>query len=135
MDPLYQKKPVKGCVPTCQPASEEVSALQYQTNSLYTVHSHYLFFFFAFSILVKRCHSTDSDRDCSIADSYCNRHVVSLFDQAKRSYYDVRSVRSPPTGYINFLDSNTTKEQIGAVGTYHECSDQVVSDFSVMFCG
>ncbi|ORZ23501.1 Alpha/Beta hydrolase protein [Absidia repens] len=78
---------------------------------------------------IRRCHSTDLDRDCSLADSYCNKHVVSLFDQAKRSYYDVRTVSSPPPTYRDYLNRNTTKGLIGAVGTYHECSDEVFDRF------
>ncbi|CAO3591130.1 unnamed protein product [Absidia cylindrospora] len=78
---------------------------------------------------IRKCYSTDLDRDCSVADSYCNRHVVSLFDQSKRSYYDVRTISSPPPTYKDFLNRNTTKEKIGAIGTYHECSDKVFDRF------
>lgn len=61
-----------------------------------------------------------------MAESYCNIHVVSLFDQAGKSYYDVRALTNVPPGYASLLDSPATKGQIGAIGSYQECSDKVV---------
>jgi hypothetical protein len=53
--------------------------------------------------------------------------VVSLFDEAGKSYYDVRALANVPPGYASLLNSTVTKGQIGAIGAYQECSDKVVS--------
>ncbi|KAI8089781.1 prepro-carboxypeptidase Z [Halteromyces radiatus] len=78
---------------------------------------------------VNRCHATGKNSDCAIAEAYCNTHVVSLFDQSRRSYYDVRTSDDPRSDYVDYLNKNTTKEEIGATGLYEECSDKVFEHF------
>ncbi|CAO3597230.1 unnamed protein product [Absidia cylindrospora] len=78
---------------------------------------------------VETCYDTDKDGDCYEADSYCNTNVVSLFGQTNRSYYDVRTSESMPSDYADFLNKPSVKKQIGAIGTYHQCSDKVFDRF------
>ncbi|SAM08480.1 hypothetical protein [Absidia glauca] len=78
---------------------------------------------------IDRCHETEQNGDCSVAESYCNTHVTSLFDEAGKSYYDVRAITNVPPGYASLLNSTATKGQIGAIGAYQECSDKVYDRF------
>ncbi|KAI8340056.1 Alpha/Beta hydrolase protein [Chlamydoabsidia padenii] len=78
---------------------------------------------------IRNCHKTELDEDCSLAESYCNSNVVSLFDQGGRSYYDVRTLAKIPTSYVPLLNNPATKNQIGAIGLYQECSEKVYDRF------
>jgi hypothetical protein len=118
MDLLHQKALVNRCDPIYLPVYAKVRVSR-ATDFLLTSYIS--------PWIVDRCHETEQNGDCSVAESYCNTHVTSLFDKAGKSYYDVRAITNVPPGYASLLNSTATKGQIGAIGAYQECSDKVVS--------
>ncbi|CAO3652518.1 unnamed protein product [Cunninghamella blakesleeana] len=79
--------------------------------------------------LTKKCYETGTNRDCIVADNYCNE-LSSIYDHANRSYYDVRTSEEIPGTYIKFINSTSTRNAIGAKKYYEECPDSVFNKFS-----
>ncbi|CAO3644140.1 unnamed protein product [Cunninghamella blakesleeana] len=79
---------------------------------------------------IKKCYETNSDLDCVMADNFCNRHITSLYKEANRSFYDVRTHEDMPDSYVGFLNSEPVKSNIGFTSNFEACNDNVFKQFS-----
>ncbi|KAI8098799.1 prepro-carboxypeptidase Z [Halteromyces radiatus] len=73
--------------------------------------------------LSQKCYKTGTNHDCIKADNYCGTYVEGVYDNANKSYYDVRTSQEIPSTYIKFLNTTSTMNIIGAKQWYQECAD------------
>ncbi|KAG0167637.1 hypothetical protein DFQ28_005689 [Apophysomyces sp. BC1034] len=81
--------------------------------------------------LVQKCYNTGENDDCINAEEYCQSNVEGIYEDANRSYYDVRAPPQdgPPATYQTFLNSQATRTAIGAQTQYVECSNRAGGKF------
>jgi carboxypeptidase C (cathepsin A) len=106
-----------------KPFNESISAMMY--NSLYGPGNCV--------DMTKDCYARGINSVCSFADNFCANNVEEVLDiYANRDEYDIRELSPdpfPPTFYVDYLNSPTVQEAIGAYVNFSESNGAVSSAF------
>ncbi|CAD0112869.1 unnamed protein product, partial [Aureobasidium uvarum] len=106
-----------------KPFNESISAMMY--NALYGPGNCV--------DMTKDCKARGINEICSFADSFCANNVENVLDvYALRDEYDIRELSPdpfPPTFYVDYLNSPTVQEAIGAYVNFSESNSAVSSAF------
>jgi hypothetical protein len=106
-----------------KPFNESISAMMY--NSLYGPGNCV--------DMTKDCYARGINSVCSFADNFCANNVEEVLDiYALRDEYDIRELSPdpfPPTFYVDYLNSPTVQEAIGAYVNFSESNSAVSSAF------
>ena len=79
------------------------------------------------------CNTNKLDMTCSAADNFCYNNVENLFDiYTERDEYDIRFIMPdpfPPTYYVDYLNTPSLQEAIGAYVNFSESNSAVSTAF------
>lgn len=83
--------------------------------------------------MTKECYASGRNDVCSFADNFCANNVEEVLDiYALRDEYDIRELSPDPfpsTFYVDYLNSPTVQEAIGAYVNFSESNSAVSSAF------
>ncbi|THX88997.1 putative carboxypeptidase 2 [Aureobasidium pullulans] len=106
-----------------KPFNESISAMMY--NALYGPGNCV--------DMTKECYASGRNDVCSFADNFCANNVEEVLDiYALRDEYDIRELSPDPfpsTFYVDYLNSPTVQEAIGAYVNFSESNSAVSSAF------